>query len=266
MSDEVPVEVQNTFPDNSGDSNQRQAQLSGNVQAQYFQQAGQSENNEKNYNFQGFNSHQQPQTLQDTPSQQVFQSQSESGDQNQNHYHSKSYSPPDDAQVNDKLFQMEHEAAQLRALDAQLDSIAGPSSSGENAAARSESDARSIYIGNVDYGATPLELQQHFSESGVVERVTIMTNKLTGQPKGFAYLEFALAEGANKAAATQNGSLLRDRELKVSLKRTNVPGLSTTNRDGPRGRGRGRGIFRGRGRAGFRGRGAFRGSGRFQPY
>lgn len=151
-------------------------------------------------------------------------------------------------------------------LDSQLSSIAhGNDALG---AARSETDTRSIYIGNVDYGSTPLELQQHFSDSGVVERVTIMTNKLTGQPKGFAYLEFALSEAASKAVETHDGSIFRDRQLKVSLKRTNVPGLSATNRGGPsgRGRGRGRGAARGRGRAGFRGRGGFRGGGRFQPY
>ena len=124
--------------------------------------------------------------------------------------------------------------------------------------------SRSIYIGNVNYSATPQELQMLFSKSGVVNRVTIMTNKFTQQPKGFAYLEFADEDAVNKAVATQDGVVFRDRELKVSAKRTNVPGYSTTNRGRGRGRGgfRGRGSFRGRGRGG----GAFRGATRFAPY
>lgn len=98
-----------------------------------------------------------------------------------------------------------------------------------------------------------------------------MTNKVTGQPKGFAYLEFSDAEAVNKAVATLDGSSFRERELKVLPKRTNIPGVNA-NRGGFRGgRGgiRGRGGFRGRGgmrgRGGFRGRGG-RGGARFNPY
>lgn len=124
-------------------------------------------------------------------------------------------------------------------------------------------DSRSIYVGNVDYGASPAELQQHFASAGMVHRVTILTNKFTGQPKGFAYLEFVDVDSVNKAVATLDGSVFRDRELKVSAKRTNIPGISTTNRGGRGGRGRGRGGFRSRG---GRGRGGFRGGSRFTPY
>jgi hypothetical protein len=42
----------------------------------------------------------------------------------------------------------------------------------------------------VDYSATPEELVTHFKACGTVERVTIMCDKFTGQPKGFAYIEF----------------------------------------------------------------------------
>lgn len=167
--------------------------------------------------------------------------------------------------------EMEKEAAALRALSAELDAIlklgepATPQNPAGGEASADEISAKSIYIGSVDYDTTPVELQQHFSLCGTVERVTIMTNKTTGQPMGFAYLEFTAPEAANQAVATLNGSLFRGRELKVSLKRTNILGYT-------RGRGRGRGFMRGfqrgvpRGRAGFRGRGMFRGAGRFAPY
>lgn len=50
--------------------------------------------------------------------------------------------------------------------------------------------SKSIYVGQVDYSATPEELVSHFGACGTIERVTIMCDKFTGQPKGFAYLEF----------------------------------------------------------------------------
>mmetsp|Transcript_19521 Transcript_19521/g.47124 ORF Transcript_19521/g.47124 Transcript_19521/m.47124 type:complete len:146 (+) Transcript_19521:120-557(+) len=51
-------------------------------------------------------------------------------------------------------------------------------------------DGHSIYVGQVDYGTTPEELLAHFEACGTVERVTIVCDKYTGKPKGFAYLEF----------------------------------------------------------------------------
>lgn len=166
-------------------------------------------------------------------------------------------------QIKARMEEMEKEAAKLRDLHSQL---SGTDSEAEKE--KRDIDSRSIYIGNVDYDATPLELQQHFSSAGVVNRVTILMNKFTGQPKGFAYLEFADIDGVNKAVATLDGSVFRERELKVNAKRTNVPGISSTNR-GRGGRG-GRGSFRGRGGRGGRGRGrgSFRGGPgtRFSPY
>lgn len=160
--------------------------------------------------------------------------------------------------IKQRMEEMEREAAKLRELHAQLSAEKG----GDSEEERRDIDSRSIYIGNVDYGATPLELQQHFSSSGVVNRVTILTNKHTGQPKGFAYLEFSDVDGVNKAVATQDGSLFHDRELKVSAKRTNIPGVNDRGRGGFRGRG----AFRARGRGGRgRGRGG-RGGSRFAPY
>lgn len=87
-------------------------------------------------------------------------------------------------------------------------------------------DLRSIYIGNVDYGTKPVELQQIFSSAGLVNRVTIMLNKYTGYPKGFAYLEFNDNMGVLRAVHQLDGYLFRGRCLKVKAKRTNIPGKS----------------------------------------
>ena len=49
---------------------------------------------------------------------------------------------------------------------------------------KNEADERSIYVGNVDYSATPEEIQAHFQSCGTINRVTILADKWTGQPKG----------------------------------------------------------------------------------
>lgn len=109
---------------------------------------------------------------------------------------------------------------------------------------------RSIYIGNVDYGTKLTELQDLFKTCGSINRITIMNDKRTGMPKGFAYLEFCEPE-AVETALKFDGAMFRGRQIKVSTKRKNIPGYN-----------RGRGIGYGGGGGGFRGgtgRGGFRG-------
>jgi polyadenylate-binding protein 2 len=78
-----------------------------------------------------------------------------------------------------------------------------------------------------------------FTQScGTVNRVTILTDKF-GNPKAFAYIEFLEVDAVNNALLLDNTDL-KGRPLKVSQKRTNVPGLKQ------RGRG-GRGMAAGRG-------------------
>lgn len=103
-----------------------------------------------------------------------------------------------------------------------------------------EIDDRSVYVGNVDYGATSAELEAHFRGCGSVNRVTILRNKSDGRPKGFAYVEFGSKDFIRTALA-MNGTLLRGRPIKLMPKRTNQPGISTTNRFQ-------RGFYGGRGR------------------
>nr|KAF6485513.1 hypothetical protein HJG63_010687 [Rousettus aegyptiacus] len=102
-----------------------------------------------------------------------------------------------------------------------------------------EADARSIYVGNVDYGATAEELEAHFHGCGSVNRVTILCDKFSGHPKGFAYIEFSDKESVRTSLALDE-SLFRGRQIKVIPKRTNRPGISTTDRGFPRARYRAR--------------------------
>lgn len=144
-------------------------------------------------------------------------------------------SRPDDEDPNSKdledmkkrLKEIEDEAGALREMQAKVEKEMGAvqDSSGASAsqAEKEEVDSRSIYVGNVDYACTPEEVQQHFQSCGTVNRVTILTDKF-GQPKGFAYVEFVEVEAVQNALLL-NESELHGRQLKVSAKRTNVPGL-----------------------------------------
>jgi polyadenylate-binding protein 2 len=127
-----------------------------------------------------------------------------------------------------KLAEMEAEAAALKRMQDKSSQEMGGNSQGANGEAASqqskeEADARSIYVGNVDYACTPEELQQHFQECGVVNRVTILADAF-GQPKGYAYVEFVDAESV-PLALQYNESELHGRQIKVTEKRTNVPGM-----------------------------------------
>ncbi|CAH8320424.1 unnamed protein product [Eruca vesicaria subsp. sativa] len=128
-----------------------------------------------------------------------------------------------------RLKEIEDEAAALREMQAKVEKdMMGPQDSGAigggaDQAGKEEVDARSVFVGNVDYACTPEEVQQHFQSCGTVHRVTILTDKF-GQPKGFAYVEFVEAEAIQEALQL-NESELHGRQLKVMQKRTNVPGM-----------------------------------------
>ncbi|XP_039456514.1 polyadenylate-binding protein 2-B-like [Oreochromis aureus] len=64
---------------------------------------------------------------------------------------------------------------------------------------RIDADNRSIYVGNVDYGATADELEIHFNGCGPVNRVTILCDRFSGHPKGFAYIEFSDRDSGQSA-------------------------------------------------------------------
>ncbi|KAH9233658.1 hypothetical protein K456DRAFT_53144 [Colletotrichum gloeosporioides 23] len=139
-----------------------------------------------------------------------------------------------------RVAEMEEEAAKLREMQASLNQQAQDLNTDD----KQDVDSRSIFVGNVDYSASPEEIQAHFQSCGSINRVTILLDKFTGQPKGYAYVEFTEPSLVAQALVL-NESIFKGRNIKVVPKRTNVPGMS---------RGRGRGGFRG-GRGGFGGRG-----------
>lgn len=80
-----------------------------------------------------------------------------------------------------RLEDMEAEAAKLREMQTQIDGNSGFTPAHES---KEAIDSRSIFVGNVDYGASPEEIQDHFKTCGSINRVTILLDKFTGHPKG----------------------------------------------------------------------------------
>jgi RNA recognition motif-containing protein len=56
-----------------------------------------------------------------------------------------------------------------------------------------------IFVGNLDYGTTEDQLQDAFAQYGRVDRVNIMTDRDTGQPRGFAFVEMPDSREAKTA-------------------------------------------------------------------
>lgn len=93
----------------------------------------------------------------------------------------------------------------------------------ERYAAQVEADSRSIFVGNITPEITPEIIDEHFKDCGVIERITLLYDKNTGAPKGYAYVEFENADAQEKALE-HNGSELKGGKISVYKKRTNLPG------------------------------------------
>ena len=81
-----------------------------------------------------------------------------------------------------RLAEMEAEAEKIREMQESVDREHSALSSQDK---KEDVDARSVFVGNVDYAATPEELQAHFASCGTILRVTILCDKVTGHPKGY---------------------------------------------------------------------------------
>ena len=73
-----------------------------------------------------------------------------------------------------------------------------------------------IYVGNLSYNTTEGALRTLFAEYGQIESVTMITDRDTGRPKGFAFVEMATDQAAQAAISALNGKSLDDREIKVN--------------------------------------------------
>lgn len=104
-----------------------------------------------------------------------------------------------------------------------------------------------IFVGNLSYQTSQDDLQNAFSAYGGVERVSIVTDRETGQPRGFAFVEMTEAHEAQNAISQLNGAELHGRTLNVNEARPKPAGGGSHS--GGRGRSdSSRGGYRGGGR------------------
>jgi cold-inducible RNA-binding protein len=73
-----------------------------------------------------------------------------------------------------------------------------------------------IYVGNLDFTTSEDQLRTLFADWGAVETVTIVTDRDTGQPRGFAFVEMTSAGQAQDAIRKLNGSVHGVRALIVN--------------------------------------------------
>ena len=97
---------------------------------------------------------------------------------------------------------------------------------------------KNIFVGNLSFGTTEDALRALFEAYGVVERVNIVTDRDTGQPRGFGFVEMTNDAEGEKAIAALNGRELGGRDLNVNEARPKSDRTSGGggNRSGGRGR------------------------------
>lgn len=76
--------------------------------------------------------------------------------------------------------------------------------------------ASKLYVGNLSYSISEQDLNTLFSEFGSVESVKIITDRDTGRSKGFAFVEMADQEAADKAISSLDGKEHEGRTMKVN--------------------------------------------------
>jgi RNA recognition motif-containing protein len=73
-----------------------------------------------------------------------------------------------------------------------------------------------LFVGNLSFTTTENDLQDAFAAHGVVTEANLMTDRATGQPRGFAFITMGSPEEAQKAIDAMNGSTLDGRNLSVN--------------------------------------------------
>ena len=116
-----------------------------------------------------------------------------------------------------------------------------------------------IYVGNLSYDITEEELRQEFLAFGEVESVSIITDKYSGRPKGFGFIEMASVSEGQAAIAELNGKILKERTIVVNEARPRPDSRSGGSYGDRRGGGYGGGGYGG-------GKGGRSGGGRQRRY
>jgi cold-inducible RNA-binding protein len=86
-----------------------------------------------------------------------------------------------------------------------------------------------IYVGNLSYSVTSEDIQQEFAVFGAVESVSLITDRESGRPKGFAFVEMPSITEGQAAINKLNGKMFKERTMTVSAAR---PRSNDSNRSG----------------------------------
>ena len=76
-----------------------------------------------------------------------------------------------------------------------------------------------LFVGNLSYRTLENDLQDYFSQAGVVSSVNIMFDKFTGKSRGFAFVEYSTPEEAIKAVEMFHDKEFQGRQLTVNVAR-----------------------------------------------
>ncbi|CAO4375328.1 unnamed protein product [Caenorhabditis nigoni] len=143
--------------------------------------------------------------------------------------------------------EMETEAAVLKEIQNKMAVKMATRIVPPTAEEQKEIDARSVFVGNVDFGSTIAEIEEHFKGCGVIVRTTIPKDKFTKRKKNFAYIEFESSESIENALVMNSVPSSSNRRQRQTNKyrggqQTVVVKYIYVNGTAPRGRGE----FRGR--------------------
>lgn len=81
---------------------------------------------------------------------------------------------------------------------------------------------KNIYVGNLSFDATEAQVRALFEAYGAVDKVTIITDRDTGQPRGFGFVEMTDDSVATQAIEALNGTSLGGRNLNINEARPKV--------------------------------------------
>jgi RNA recognition motif-containing protein len=109
---------------------------------------------------------------------------------------------------------------------------------------------RRLYVGNLPYSATEEQLTELFGRAGKVDNVRVMRDMATGRARGFAFVEMANDDDAQKAISEFHEQQMEGRALVVNEARPKPEGGFGGGGGGGRGRGGGGGYDRGGGGGG----------------
>ena len=73
-----------------------------------------------------------------------------------------------------------------------------------------------LYVGNLSFDTTEMDLQDHFAQAGSVTEAALMQDKFTGKSRGFAFVTMSSAEEAQKAISMFHGQNFQNRALTVN--------------------------------------------------